>query len=186
MKLKKVNAALALLSILFMLLHIGYSVFAYLTMYYNPILKNIFAVPFLAAVCLHAVLGMLTVFLQADGTRSDLYPKQNLRTILQRVSAALIFPLLILHLDTFALMQGCAEKGQTGFIILLIAAEILFFATVVIHVAVSITKAFITMGWMISRETQKRADRVIYILGAAVFAAAVYAVVRGQAVMFLG
>ena len=80
MKLKKINAALGLLSIAAMLLHIGYTVFAYLAFYYNPTLKLVTAIPFMALACLHAVCGMLTVFLQADGTRLDLYPKQNLRT----------------------------------------------------------------------------------------------------------
>ena len=185
MKLKKANAALALVSFLLMFVHMGYSVFAYLTMYYNPTLKNVFAVPFMVAVCLHAVLGMLAVFTQGDGTRMDLYPGQNRRTVLQRVSAALIFPLLILHINTFSLMQGCAERGQTVFILLLIAAEILFFAVFVIHAAVSLSRAFITLGWLTSRRAQKRIDRAACIVCAAAFAAVVYAVVRGQAIMFL-
>ena len=81
MKLKKLNALLGLLSILAMLLHMGYTIVAYLMFYYNPFLKTVFAVPFMVLVCLHAVCGMVTVFLQADGTRLDLYPKQNLRTL---------------------------------------------------------------------------------------------------------
>ena len=62
MKLKKINAVLALLSILLLLAHVGFSVFAYLTMYYNPILTLVFAWPFMITACLHAVCGMLTVF----------------------------------------------------------------------------------------------------------------------------
>ncbi len=182
---KKISAVLALLSILCMILHMGYSIFAYLTMYYNPFLKGVFAFPFIVFVCLHAIFGMLSVFTQADGTRMDLYPERNLRTVLQRASAALIFPLLILHINTFSLMRECAGRGQTFFIMLLIAAEILFFATVITHVAVSLTKAFITMGWLVSRERQARIDRIVYILGAVFFAAAVYAVISGQVAMFL-
>ena len=185
MKLKKVNALLALLAILCMLLHIGYSVFAYLTMYYDPLLKYVFAVPFMVLTCLHAVCGMITVFTQADGTRMDLYPKQNVRTVLQRVSAALIFPLLILHINTFSLLQSSAQNGQVLFILLLLAAEILFFAVVITHVAVSLTRAFITLGLLSSRDTQARLDRVIYILGAIAFALSLYAVLRGQIAMFL-
>ena len=45
MKMKKINAALGLLSIVFMLLHIGYTVYAYLTFYYNPFLKMVFSPP---------------------------------------------------------------------------------------------------------------------------------------------
>ena len=44
MKLKKLNAALGLLSIAALLVHIGYTVVAYLMYYYNPTLKVLTAV----------------------------------------------------------------------------------------------------------------------------------------------
>ena len=185
MKLKKASAVLGLLSILLMLAHVIYSVFAYLTMYYNPTVTKILAWPFMVTFCLHAVFGMLSVFLQTDGTRMDLYPGKNLRTILQRVSAALIFPLLILHIYTFGLMQGCAERGQKGMIILIMLGEILFFAVIITHVVTSATKAFITLGWLTSQRTQVRLDRVLYVIGAIVFAVTVFVIVRGQYFMFL-
>ena len=185
MKLKKINAALGELSILCMLLHIAYSVFAYLTMYYNPLLKTVFSLPFVILVCLHAVCGMLTVFMHKDGSSADLYPKQNMRTILQRVSAALIFPLLILHLNTFSLMKASAEKGQTVFIILLIIAELLFFAVVITHVAVSFSSGLITLGLLMSEKTKNNIDRIMYIIGAAAFILSAFAVVKGQVIMFL-
>ncbi len=184
MKLKKINAALGLLSILCMILHIAYSVFAYLTMYYNPTLKMVFSIPFIVLVCLHAVCGMMTLFMQKD-KGGDLYPKQNIRTVLQRVSAALIFPLLILHLYTFSLMQASAEKGLKAFIILLIVAELLFFGVVITHVAVSFSNGFITLGMLTSRKTQKVIDTIMYIFGAAAFVISAFAVIKGQAVMFL-
>ncbi len=185
MKLKKLNAALALLAILCILLHVGYSAFAYLTFYYNPVLKNLFAVPFLVLTCLHAVLGMTIVFTQKDGSRMDLYPKQNRRTILQRTSAALIFPLLILHMKTFALMQAAAEGGQTLVILLLIAAELLFFAVVLTHAATSFSKAFITLGLLTSERTAEAVDKACYVIGAVLFLIPAFAVVKGQIAMFL-
>ena len=185
MKLKKTNAVMGILTILFLLLHMGYSIYTYLTFYYNPFLSKVFQVPVIAAACLHAVLGMLTVFLQHDGGRPDLYPKQNRRTILQRVSAALIFPLLILHMRNFSMMEASAKAGRSGVILLLILAELIFFAAVITHVATSLTNAFITLGVLASRDTQQKIDRVIYVLGAVCFAFAVYAVVRGQIFMFL-
>ena len=185
MKLKKASAVLALLSILLMLVHIVYGIFMYLTGYYNPGLLEALSWPFCAAVCLHAVFGMLTVFLQPDGTRMDLYPKKNLRTILQRVSAALIFPLLILHIYTFGLMSEFAQQGKKGLILLLLLAEILFFAVIITHVAVSLTKAFITLGWLTREQTQKRIDRVVYVIGAIAFCASVIVIIRVQAGMFL-
>lgn len=185
MKLKKMNAALGLLSMLCMLLHIAYSVFAYVTMYYNPTLKMVFSVPFIVLVCLHAVGGMTTLFIQKDGSRLDLYPKQNRQTILQRVSASLIFPLLILHLNTFSLMKASAEKGLTVVIVLLMIAELLFFGAVITHVAVSLTKGFITLGLLSSDKKRKIIDKIMYIIGAGAFLISAYAVVKGQAVIFL-
>ena len=185
MRLKKINAVLGLLSILFLLLHMGYSAFAYLTFYYNPTLKLLTAIPFIVLVCLHAICGMLTLSLQEDGGRMDLYPRQNKQTVLQRISAALIFPLLILHLNMFSLMRASAERGQTALIILLIAAELLFFAVVIIHVVLSFSKGLITLGILSSRQGQLTLDRVFYVIGALAFLIAAYAVVRGQVLMFL-
>lgn len=185
MKLKKTNALLGLLSIFLMILHISYSVFAYLTMYYNPVLKTVFSLPFIILVCLHAVSGMTTLFLQSDGGKISLYPKQNVKTILQRLSAALIFPFLILHLKTFSLMQASAEKGMKFFIVLLIVAELLFFGIVITHIAVSFSNGLITLGLLSSRKTQKIIDKTMYIIGAFAFIISAYAVIRGQAIMFL-
>ena len=185
MKLKKINAALGLLSIVAMLLHIGYSVFAYLAFYYNPTLKLLTAIPYMVLTCLHAVCGMLTVFIQADGTRLDLYPKQNLRTILQRASAALILPLLILHINTYALLASTAEAGKWLWFALLMISQPMFYGVALTHVAVSVTRGLITLGLLTSADRQKRIDRVIYILGALAFAVSTCAVLRTELAMFM-
>lgn len=184
-KLKKLNAALGLLSIAAMLLHIGYTVFAYLAFYYNPALKQLTAVPFMVLACLHAVCGMLTVFLQSDGTRLNLYPRQNLRTILQRVSAALMLPLLILHINTFNLLQSTAQAGQWLWFALLMLSQPLFYDTALTHIATSVTRAFITLGWLASADKQKAIDRAVYILCGLAFAVSSFVVVRTELAMFL-
>ena len=78
MKLKETNAVLAILSEFALLIHIGYTVFAYLTFYYNPMLKTITALPFIVLACIHAVCGMCAVFIMVDGTRMNEYPKLNI------------------------------------------------------------------------------------------------------------
>ena len=185
MKLKKINATAGLLSAMALLLHVGYTVYAYLAFYYNPALKLLTALPFMVLTCLHAVCGMSAVFLQTDGTRLDLYPRQNLRTILQRISAALILPLLFLHLNTYELLRASAEGGRWLLFTLLMLSQPLFYGVALTHVAVSVTRATITLGWLTGREKQKRIDRIICILFAVVFAVSVYAVVRGQLAMFV-
>ena len=185
MKLKKLNAALALLAIILALAHIGWSVFAYLTFRYDPFMKNLTAIPFLVAVLLHAVLGMCIVFLRADGTRLDLYPRLNVRTVLQRVSAALILPLLLLHTRTFGLMSGLAGPGRGLLIALLLLAQALFYAAVLTHVATSFTRALITLGLLTDAKKLRALDLAVWILCGAIFVAAVVIVTRTQLIMFL-
>ena len=186
MKLKKINAALSLLTVLAMLLHIGYTVYAYLAFYYNPGLKLLFAMPFMVLVCLHAICGMAAVFLQSDGTRLDLYPRQNRQTVLQRMSAALIFPLLLLHLNTYNLLRSSAEGGKWLFFALLMFSQPLFYAVVLMHTAVSVSRALVTLGLLSSPSARRRVDRIALVVCGACFAVAVYAVVKGELAMFLG
>ncbi len=185
MKLKKSNAVLSLLSFAAMLLHMGYSAFAYFTLFYNPLMTKIFAIPFIVLVCLHAAAGMCSVFLQADGTRLELYPKMNIQTIIQRITAALIFPLLILHLFTFSLLQSTSSSGQFILFALLILSEVLFFAVIVSHCAVSVSKALITLGLLHSDKARKITDRIIYVICMIMFAAASVSVIKGQITMFV-
>ena len=185
MKLKKINAALGLISIVTMLVHIGYTDYAYLAFYYNPTLKRLTSLPFMIVVCLHAVCGMAAVFLQSDGTRMDLYPKQNLKTVIQRLTAALILPLLFLHIKTYDLLRSSAEGGQWFAFALLMLSQPLFYATVLTHIATSVTRAFITLGWLASTEKRKGIDRVVYILCALAFAVSTFVVLRTELAMFL-
>ena len=185
MKLKKCNAALSLLTSLLLLLHLGYSVYAYLTFYYNPALTKLFSGLLMGAVCLHAVLGMCAVFLLGDGPGAALYPRQNRRTVAQRVSAALFFPLLILHMQTFSLLQSGAASGKWLGFALLIAAQVLFYADVLLHTAVSLSRALVTLGWLPSEKTRKRLDRALLILAALLLVLAAVSVTRTQLIMFV-
>ena len=185
MVIRKISAALGLFSIAAIMIHIGYTVFAYLTFYYNPTLKVLTAVPFMVAACLHAVCGMVAVFLQSDGMRLDLYPKQNVRTVVQRVTAALIFPLLILHINTYSMLRASAEAGQWFYFALLMLSQPVFYAVTLAHIATSLTRGMITLGWLSDREKQKKTDRAVYIICAVLFAVALWAVVKGQLAMFL-
>ncbi|WP_295153663.1 hypothetical protein [uncultured Ruminococcus sp.] len=184
MKLKKINAVLAILSMVAMIGHIGYTDFAYLKMYYNPLLKLLTSLPFMILTCLHAVCGMSAVFMQADGTRLDLYPEQNKKTIVQRLSAALIFPLLLLHINTFDLLKSCAESGKTVCFVLLLISQPIFYGVIFAHTSVSFSRSLITVGILTSRERQKMIDRIVGIASAVLFAVTVFAVIKGQLAMF--
>ena len=185
MKVKKINAILSLLTVAALFVHIGYTVFAYLTLYYNPTLKNLMSYPFMILTCLHAVLSMVTMMFFSDGSKLDLYPQQNVETIIQRVSAVLIIPLLILHLNTFSLMQSCAESGNWVVYVLLTVAQTLFYAASLLHVAFSVPRALITLGRISTEEQKKKADRIVRIVCAVVFVVSAFAVIKGELAMFL-
>ena len=185
-KIKKINAVLGLLSAAALLVHVGYTVYTYLAFYYNPVLKLWTAIPFMVLACLHSVCGMTVLFMQTDGTSLNMYPRHNLSTVLQRISAALIMPLLILHINTYNLLHDSAESGKWLCFALLMISQPLFYGAVLTHVATSLSKALITLGWLSSRQIQRKLDRLLYILGAAVFAAATFAVIRTELAMFLG
>ena len=185
MGLKKCNAALALLTMLALFVHIGYNAFAYLTFYYNPTLKTLTSVPTLVFVCLHAITGMCSVFLLGDGTRVDPYQRKNRRTVAQRVSAALIFPLLIVHLRTFDLLKGAAEGGTWVMFGLVLCTQLAFYAVIAVHVVTSFSRALITLGLLSSRETQARIDQVVAALCIGLVLFAAFVVVKGQLSMFL-
>lgn len=185
MKLKKINAVAGLLACLTLLIHVCYNIYAYLTFYYNPTLKILTAIPFIVITCVHAVCGMCAVFLHGDGTRLDVYQKQNRQTIIQRVSAALIFPLLILHIRNFDLLKTSAGNENWPFFALLIFLQVVFYAVVAAHVSVSVSRALITLGILTDREKQRKLERFMLAFCAVLFAAAVFAVIKGQLKMFL-
>ena len=185
MRIKKINAVLALLTTLALIIHIGYNIFAFLTFYYNPVLKTVTTTPMIVLCCAHGICGMCSVFLLGDGTRLDVYQKENRKTIMQRISAALIFPLLILHLKTFGLLQDLSAAGNWVPFYLILIVQVLFFGVIILHTAVSFSKALITLGLLSDRSLQKKIDVVAWIFGFALFIAAAYAVTSGEIMMFV-
>ncbi len=185
MRLKKIGAVLSLLASLTLIVHVGYSTFTYLTFYYDQKLMLLTAVPFLAFTCLHAVFGMCSVFLLNDGTRLDIYRKQNRGTVIQRVSAALIFPLLIIHLQKLNYLQSFAESGKWVLFGITIFIQTAFFAVVFTHAAASFTKALITLGLLGDRKKKVLLDRIVIVVCAIVFVVSSFAVIRGELLMFL-
>ena len=184
MKLKKYNAVLSILSTLTLLIHVGYNVFAYVFFFYHPMAKTLTTLPFLLIVCGHAICGMCSVFLLEDGTHPAMYPRQNAGTIIQRVSAALIFPLLIIHMYSYSLLAQSAN-GKMWLFITVIVLQILFFAVIASHVAVSFSKAFITLGLLSDVHKKKVVDTLIIYACAILFVLSSFCVVRGEIVMFL-
>ena len=77
-------------------------------------------------------------------------------------------------------MKNAAGNGNMWVIYLMFVVEILFFACVITHVVISLSKGLVTLGLLTSPSTQKTLDRVMYIIGAVAFVIAVYAIISGQ------
>lgn len=185
MVLKKLNAILGLLSAVAVLFHMGYNSFAYLAFYYNPVLKQWASIPLMVLVCAHAVLGMCSVFLLGDGTSLSTYPAKNRKTLIQRISAALIFPLLILHINTFELLKNSSSERNWALFVLLLIVQIIFYAVITVHTSISISKAFISLGMIENEKNLKLLDRIAWCIFGLAFIITSIAVTKGELLMFI-
>ena len=185
MILKKSNAVLGLLSSIAVVVHMAYNCFCFLTFYYNPALKLVTSVPLMVLMCGHAICGMCAVFLLGDGTRLDLYPQKNKKTIIQRISAALIFPLLIVHLKTFEAMKSLSESGIWIGFALLMVLQLLFYVVITVHTSVSFSKACITLGLLVDEKKVRLTDRIVTLVMTALLLVTSFAVVKGELTMFV-
>ena len=182
---KKSNAVLGLLSSIAVVVHMAYNCFCFLTFYYNPALKLVTSVPLMVLMCAHAICGMCAVFLLGDGTRLDLYPQKNKKTIIQRISAALIFPLLIVHLKTFEAMKSLSESGIWIGFALLMVLQLLFYVVITVHTSVSFSKACITLGLLVDEKKVRLTDRIVAFVMTALLLVTSFAVVKGELTMFV-
>jgi len=180
---KKVNAVLGLTIIVLFLIHILYEIYAYLTFYYNPVLTKLIAYSALAVTGFHVLCSIYTVSVSHDKGRGMKYPALNIRTLLQRISAVMIVVLMIIHMNTFSILSKTSETNRAVFILVLII-QIVFFASVLLHVAVSVTNALITLGLITSDKVRKTLDIIIWIVCALIFIAASVVIVRTQLAMF--
>lgn len=168
MAIKKWNARLSLLTLLLLVLHEGYQLYAYLTFYYNPTLSKVSG--FAAAGCfvLHAILSMICVFVLHDA-KNVAYKKLNIRTVMQRVSAVLILILLPLHIFSFSLLKS--SVGGIGYVPVE-AAQILFYAMLTCHVVLSFSNALITLGRLSDMKKKRVIDIIVLVIFVILFIAA--------------
>lgn len=182
MRAKRANAVVALLMIAALLIHVVYEVWSYLAFYYNPLVTKLIAYGFVALVVVHILLSVAIVFGQHDTKELRSYPKKNLRTIIQRVSAVMILLLLPWHIKTGDWIV--THTGGAALFHVLLVLQVLFYAMVFLHIATSFSRALITLGWLESRRTQRVIDGIVGVvcLAGLVFAAVV--VIQTQFILF--
>lgn len=169
-KLKKINAAMAFLVILSLCGHAGTMCFSLWTGWYNLLIAKTLAYITVTLLAFHVLCALILFFFVHDGANLK-YPKKNMATILQRASAIIMLALLYVHTISYsgAATGETLTVGQTIFYCL---TELLFFASVMTHIAVSFSKGLITLGLVSSAETVHKIDIAAYIICALVMLAA--------------
>lgn len=162
MLLKKLNALLGLLTAASLLGHAGTMGVSLWTGWYDFVLCKTLAKSTALLMFLHAVVSIGILFFHHDGGEMK-YGRLNRSTALQRDTALAMLALIHVHTKAYAHMAtGTAlTAGQTA---VFCVTELLYFAAVLTHTAVSLSKAAVTLGLIRSGETVKRADRAVWAL----------------------
>ena len=182
MNIKKWNARLSLLTVVLFLIHEGYHLYAYTTMYYNPVLSKVTGYALAGALGLHVILSLISVFVLHDAKKVS-YKKLNIKTVIQRVSAVLIVLLLPIHILSFGLLQS--SVGGIGYILTEIA-QILFYAALCCHIAVSFSNALITLGYLTEMRRKRIIDIAVAVICAILFLAASVIITSTHTILFNG
>ena len=167
MNIKKWNARLSLLTFALLLIHEGYQLFAYITFYYNPTLSAISGCSAAGCFVLHGILSAICVFFLHD-SKAISYKKLNIRTVLQRISAVMIILLLPIHIFSFSLLQS--SVGGIGYV-LVEAVQIIYYAALSCHIALSFCSALITLGRLSDMKKKRVIDIVVIVICALLFIA---------------
>ena len=169
MKLKKSNAVLGLLTIVLLLIHSGFEMYAYIQFIYSPVVTKVLGLLILGALICHIITGMSIMMFSNEGTELRKYSGLIRGTILQRASAIGILVFLLGHLNAFAIMNS--HVGGVFSLIIALIIQSLFFGCVFLHIGTSLSKAFITLGFLESLDTKNRIDKVVWIISAIAYIA---------------
>lgn len=139
---RKINAVISLLITFLIFAHaisIAFWMLSFGTVNRAP---SVMSWALTALVLIHAFISIEMVvsrLVSGEGRKSKMYPKFNRVTIIQRASGLLMVAFIGLHI------AGATGVMQPPRIVHAIVPP-LFFAIVMAHVAVSVSKAFITLG----------------------------------------
>lgn len=151
MKLKKINAIAALAVILLLAGHISVMTFSLWTGWYNYRICKMLPRMALTILLIHILLSLVILFFSHDGADMK-YRRLNAGTIVQRTSAIAMMILIHLHMNAYAHVAAGITLSA-GMTIFRIVTELLFFASVLAHIAVSCEKGCITLGIVRTEKT---------------------------------
>lgn len=160
---KKINAFITWIVIVSLLGHVFTMTYSLVTGWYDFGICKTMARATGITVGIHVLLCLIVFFFLHDGSNIGNYKKQNKRTIVQRASAIVTVLLLHVHVKSFGfVVEGAPLTGQAKFGILI--TEIIFFASIFIHISSSFSKSLITMGFLREEKAEKITDIITRII----------------------
>ena len=153
MRLKKTNAVIALITLLIFLVHSLYQTVSYVFLIRVPVIPHILGGTLTLFFVAHAVISVIIIFKRNDTVKIE-YFGQNRKTALQRDLGILSFILFWFHPETAGHLPN----------IVLTVIQVIFFCIVFVHIAVSFSKAFVTLGVIQDMNKLKTVDRVTAIV----------------------
>ena len=160
MDIKKTNAKLSLITIFLLAVHSIYQIVSYIIFYYNPLLSKLFGYSVAAVILLHIILSVISVFALHD-SKTVSYSKLNARILTQRISAVIMCILLPIHICLFDLLK---KTAGTTLYALLEATQVLFFASLFLHISISFSNALVTLGILEDMKKKKIIDVLVSVI----------------------
>ena len=160
---KRSNSVIALITICTLIGHIFTTMLFLLTGFRIELLNNIFARTTYGLLLLHILISIIVLLRHDAKPVSVKYPLVTKRVWIQRATGVAILILLHPHISQMVLilrqlpMEGA---GKLKFILI----NLLFFGTIFLHIAISFSRAFISLGLMVEINSIKKCDRITYTL----------------------
>ena len=175
MNIRKINSKITGILIITVLAHYGICLYSLSFGWYNPLVTKITAIAPCVVFVAHALLSLYKLLFVHDKVKGFCYPKYNIKTLIQRISAILMVITLPFHIKAFPLMFAGLFLFWPDRMAL-VAIELIFFLTMFVHMAISIPRACITFGDIRFDETEKKIQTISYIACAILFLAGCFVV----------
>lgn len=165
---KKVNAVIGLFSIVMLICHTMIMSYSMMTGWYNYRICKMLSRGTATFMIIHIALTLfMIIFIHEKNVLFNV--KYNLRVLVQRISAVLIFLMFYIHMTAFKFIVN-GNVPDLNEKIVLIVTEILFFAGVFSHAAVSFSRACISLGFISDKKHLNYIDIIAFIVCAMLFA----------------
>ncbi len=157
---KKANAILSIVSLALLSIHALYELSAYVLFYYNPVISKLTGWMAGGAIAVHAVLSAISLFKLSD-SKTVLYKRLNIGTVVQRVSAVIMVVLFPFHINTYDFLK---KNSHGAAFALAETVYIVFYSALFTHIAVSFSRALISLGKLEDDSKRRSINKLVALI----------------------